>query len=232
MFRKSLFPFFDAKFEVVVVFFGENGAFSFLQFCPAGGVGQDGVFDHILMDGFDERIITNRLNENRAFVVTRRGGHVHLQGETAILLQHPMVNILDGFEPCHFRVVNVVRLVVENSKLFDITNNFAQVGLAVSGFADGFRAERSEKVIAQVFVLKRRIGNISKKHPVDIREEKISRFSHNANVVLNVKCDLKIVAPVVPLETVVWQDRIVEENFQAIEIGAEPVENDDVRCDD
>ncbi len=44
--------------------------------------------------------------------------------------------------------------------------------------------------------------------------------------------ELEIVAPVAALVTVVGQDRVVEENFQSVEVGPQPVENDDVRRDD
>ena len=80
MFGKTLFPFLDAKLEIIVIFLGEDGAFSVLQFRAAGGVGQDWVFHDVLVNGFDERIIGNRLDKNRAVVMARRGGNIHLQG--------------------------------------------------------------------------------------------------------------------------------------------------------
>ena len=46
------------------------------------------------------------------------------------------------------------------------------------------------------------------------------------------KRDLEVVAPVAAVVTVVGKDRIVEEDPQAVEVGAQPVEDDDVGRDD
>ena len=43
------------------------------------------------------------------------------------------------------RVVDVVRLVVEDGELVDLADDHAEVGLAVGGLADRLRAERPRK---------------------------------------------------------------------------------------
>ena len=129
--------------QVVGVFLGEDRALVLGKLGAAGGIGQDGMLDDVLVDGLDERIVGDGLDEDRAVVVARRSCHVHLERETAVFLQHPVVDVLDGFEPRHPRVVDVVRLVVEDGEFLDLADDLAEVGLAVGGLADGLWAERS-----------------------------------------------------------------------------------------
>ena len=49
---------------------------------------------------------------------------------------------------------------------------------------------------------------------------------------MDVERDLEIVAPVAPVMAIWREDRVVEENFQTVEVGAESVEDDDVWSDD
>jgi hypothetical protein len=56
MFGITFFPFFDAKFEVIVVFFGEDGAFAFDQFGPACDIGDERM---IVLDAAGKWDITN-----------------------------------------------------------------------------------------------------------------------------------------------------------------------------
>ena len=232
VFGVALLPFLDAKLEIVVVFLGENGAFLFDEFCLARRVRQNGMLDDVLVNRFHERVIAYGLNEDRAVVVARCCGHVHLQGEAAVLLQHPVMNVLNGFEPRHLRIVDVVRLVVEDSQLLNFTDDFAKISLAIGGLASGLRAERREEVIAQVTVFKRRVGNITKKHAVDVCEKQIPGVAHDPDIILDVQRKLEIIAPVAALVSVVRQNGIVEENPQAVKVGAQPIKHDDVRRDD
>ena len=133
--------------EIVGVLLGEDCARVFVQLGPAGGVREDGVFDDVLMDGLDERIVGHRLDEDRAVVVARCGGDIDLERETAVLLEHAMVDVLDRLEPGHLRVVDVVRLVVEHRKLVNLADDLAEVGLAVGGLARRLVAERPEEVV-------------------------------------------------------------------------------------
>ena len=57
-----------------------------------------------------------------------------------------MMDILDALEPDHARIMNVVRLVIENRELIDFANDLAQIRLALIGPADRFRAEWGEEV--------------------------------------------------------------------------------------
>ena len=66
---------------------------------------------------------------------------------------------------------------------------------------------------------------------MDVGEEQIAGRAHDAHVVLNVQGDLKVVAPVAARVAVVGQHRIVEEDAQPVEVGAQAVKHDDVRGD-
>ena len=101
VFGVALPPLFDAEREVVGVLLREQSALPILKLGAAGRVGQDGMFHDVLMDGLDERIVGHGLDEDRAVVVARRSRHIHLQRQAAILLQHLVVDVLDGFEPRH-----------------------------------------------------------------------------------------------------------------------------------
>src|ERR1039458_9578696 len=225
-------PFLNAELQIVVIFLSENGALVFAEFLAADGVGQDRMLDNVLMDRLDERIIANRLNENFAAVVARRGGHVHLQRQAAIFLQHSVVDVLNGFEPRHFWIVDVVRFVVEHGQLRNFADDFAKVGFAVGGFADGLRAERRQEIFAQILVLQRRVNHVAKINAVNVREKQIAGVAQHAHFVLNVERELKIVAPVTSFVAVVRQNGIVEKDFEAVKIRAQPVQHDDVGRDD
>jgi hypothetical protein len=56
------------------------------------------MLDHVLRDGFHQRVIGHGLDENRAVVVLGRGGDVHLQGEGAPFLLQAVVDVFDGFD--------------------------------------------------------------------------------------------------------------------------------------
>jgi hypothetical protein len=154
VFGVALAPLLNAELQVVVVFLGEEGALLFAEFGAAGDIWQDGMLDDVLVDGLDERIVGNGLDEDGTVVVARGGGHIDLQREAAILLEHLVVDVLDGFEPRHAGIVDVVCLVVEDGEFLDLADDFAEVGLAVGGLAGGLFPEGvGEKVIAQVVVL-------------------------------------------------------------------------------
>ena len=86
------------------------------------------MFDDVLVDGLDKRVVGDGLDEDGAVVVTGGGGDVDLEGEAAILLEHSMVNVLDGFEPSHALVVDVMGLVVENGELVDFADDLPEIG--------------------------------------------------------------------------------------------------------
>ena len=66
---------------------------------------------------------------------------------------------------------------------------------------------------------------------MDIGQEHVAGRPHDANVILNVQGDLEVVPPVLPSVAVVRQNRIIEEDMQAVEIGAQAIQHDDVRGD-
>ena len=59
------------------------------------------MFDHILNDGFDEWIIAHGLDKDRAVVMFGRGSDIQLQGKEMVFLLQAVVNIFNGFKPCH-----------------------------------------------------------------------------------------------------------------------------------
>ena len=107
-----------------------------------------------------------------------------------------LMDVLDRLEPGHLRVVDVVRLVVEDGQFFDVADDLAQVGLAVGGPANRLGAERVEEVVAQVVVFERRVGDIAEKYAMDVGEEDVAGFANGADLVLNVQGQLEVVAPV------------------------------------
>jgi len=118
----------------------------------AGGVRQNGMLHHILMNRLDQRVVGDGMHEDCPVIVTWRGGHIDLQCQAPVFLKHPMVNVLNGFEPGHLRVVNMVRFIVKDGQFFNLSHEFAEISLAVGGFADWFGAERCKEIIAQVII--------------------------------------------------------------------------------
>ena len=187
------------------------------------------MLDDVLVNRLDQRIVGDRLHEYRTVVVARRRGDIDLDRESGILLQHPVVDVLDALEPRHPRIVNVVRLVVENREFGDLADDFAQIGAAIVGRADGLRAERVEEVLGKVVIVERWLAHVTEIHAVDIGQEQIADLALDPHIVLDVQRHLEVVAPVLPTVSVVGQDRIVEENAQSLEIVPQPIEHDDVR---
>ena len=132
-----------------------------------------------------------------------RGGHVNLQREPTIFLKHLVVDVLNGHEPRHAAVVDVVCLVVEHGQFFNLTDDFAEVGFAVGGLADGFCSESiRQKIIAQVIIIERWVNLVAQENPVDVGQENVPGLLQQANIVLDVKDDLKIIPPIAPVATV------------------------------
>ncbi len=67
---------------------------------------------------------------------------------------------------------------------------------------------------------------------MDVGQEEVAGLTDDAHVVLDVQGELEIVLPVAAVVTVVGQDRVVEEDPEAVEVGPQAVEHDDVRRDD
>ena len=227
----ALAPFLHAQLQVVGVFLGDQGAFVFGEFGAAGRIRQHRMLDHVLGDCLDQRVVAHGLHEDRAVVVARRGRHVHLYRQPQVFLQQPMMNVLNALEPGQAVVVDVVRLVVEHGEFVNLAHDLAQVGFAVVGLADGLFAERRQEVVAQIVIVQRRLRHFAEIDAVNVGEEDVARRPDDAHVVLNVQCDLEIIAPVVAGVAVVGQHRIIEEDAQPVEISAEPVEHDDVGRD-
>ncbi len=228
VFGVCLAPLDHAQMDIVRVFLGEFNALSLNELCAAGGVGQHGMLDDILRDGFNQRVIGNGLNEDSAVVVLGRGCHVHLQGEGCSLLLQTVVDVFDGFEPCHARVMDVVRLVVQDHQFVNIAHYHAQIHLRVSGGAAGPFAQ---EVIHCIFIIGRSGNFVTGIYAVDIGQKDIACMPGDAHVVLHVQGQLEIVAPVAPVHAVVRNDRVIKKYSQPLKILVYAVKHDDVRRD-
>ena len=74
----GLAPFLHAQGDIVGVFLGVSRALPFREFGSAGGIGKHRMFDHIWGDGFNQRVITDSLNEDCSVIVLRCGSHIDL----------------------------------------------------------------------------------------------------------------------------------------------------------
>src|SRR3989338_6462412 len=63
---------------------------------------------------------------------------------------------------------------------------------------------------------------------MDICKKNVAGLSYCANFILNVKCHLKIVAPISALMTIVRENRILKKYFESIKIGADTIKHDNV----
>ena len=123
----------------------------------------------VLGDCLDERVVAHRLHEDCSAVMAWGGRDVHLDGESQVFLQQPMVNVLDALEPGKAAIVDVVRLVVEDGELVDLAHDLAEVGLAVGRLTDGLFPERREEIVAQVVIFERRVWHVAEIDAVDVR---------------------------------------------------------------
>ena len=231
VFGVALAPFLDAELQIISVFLGDDRALMLAELGAAGGIRQHRMLDHVLGDGLDQRVVAHGLHEDRAVVMARRGRYIHLDGQTQVFLQQLMVNVLDALEPGQAVVVDVVRFVIEHGEFIDLSHDLAQVGVAVRGLADGLGPEGGQEVVAQVVIFQRRFRHLAEVDAVNIGQEEVAGRANDAHVVLNVQRHLKVVAPVVPGMAVVRQHRIVEEDAQPVEVGAQAIQHDDVGRD-
>src|SRR3989344_1117333 len=183
----------------------------------------------ILMDSLDERIVRYRLHEDRAVVVFGGCRYVHLKRELVSFHHKPVVYVRDGFEPCEARIVNVVRLVIQNHKLVNVAYDIADIHLRLVRFANRLA---TEKIVRRVRILKAGRFRGSLIDSVNVGEEDVACFTHRANVVLYVERHLEIVPPILSFVSIVGEHGILEEYFETAEIREKPIKHDDVRRDD
>src|SRR4029077_14313003 len=188
------------------------------------------MFDDVLRDRLNQRIVRDGLDEDGAVIVPGSRGDVYLERQEGIFLQQAVVNVLNGFEPGHVGIVDVMSFVVEDGEFFDVANDDAEVDLGVGGGSGGTFAEG---VVAGVFVVGGGDGFIAGVNTVNVGEKDVARFVGDADVVLNVKSELEIGAPVVAVIAVVGKDGIVfQKDAQALKILVDTIEDDDVGGDD
>ena len=74
--------------------------------------------------------------------------------------------------------------------------------------------------------------DFAEENTVDVREKEIAGIANDANVILNVQGDLEVVPPIPSFVAIGWEDGVIEEYLEAIEIGPQPVQYNDIRRDD
>src|ERR1700690_813742 len=89
----------------------------------------------------------------------------------------------------------------------------------------------AKKIIFEIIVFEGRRGIATGIDSVYVGQEQVSRFTNDGHIILNVQGHLKIILPVLPFVAIIWKDGIIEENFQAVEIGTETVKHDDIGSD-
>ena len=183
------------------------------------------MLDHVLRDGFHQRVIGDGLHENPAVVVLGRRGNIHLQGEGGPFLLQAVVDVFDRFEPGHARVVDMVRLVVQHHQFVDVAHDHAQIHFGVGGRAAGPLAQ---KIVHRVFILGRCGNIVAGVDAVDVGQKDVAGGTGDAHLVLDVQGQLKIVAPVAPVHAVAGDDRIFKENAQPLKILIDAIQHDDV----
>ena len=129
----------------------------------------------------------------------------------ADLLQHPVVDVLNGLEPCHSLIVDVVRFIVEDGQFAHFPNDLAKIGVAIGGLADWLGTKWRKEVIGEIVVFQRWLDYVAEEDAMDVGEEDVSGLSADADIVLDVKRELEIIAPVLAVVSIVGQDWIVEE---------------------
>ena len=67
---------------------------------------------------------------------------------------------------------------------------------------------------------------------MNVCQEEVPGGAVDADIVLEMEGELEVVPPVFPGMAVFREDGILEEDFQAIEVRAEAVKDDDVRGDE
>ena len=61
-----------------------------------------------------------------------------------------------------------------------------------------------------------------------VDQKQIAGIAKHANVVLDVKCDLKIIPPILASIAVLWQDGVIKKYSQPVEVCTQTVKHDDV----
>ena len=63
---------------------------------------------------------------------------------------------------------------------------------------------------------------------MDVGQENITRRLRDAHFILPMESQLKVVSPILPVESVVGNDRIMKENPQALEVVVYAIQNNNV----
>src|SRR3990167_2231855 len=120
------------------------------------------------------------------------------------------MDIFNRFEPGHSLIMNVMRFVIQNNQLVNIPDNLFQIDLGIGSSPCWFGPQ---KIGHRIFVLRRGdyLGTFI--DTMNISEKNISSLSGCAKVVLNMKCQLKIIPPISSLMAIFRQHRVLEEYF-------------------
>src|SRR3990172_3024402 len=135
------------------------------------------------------------------------------------------MDVLDGLEPCHARVVDMVRLVVQDHQLVNIAHYHAQIHLGVGG---GAAWTFAQKIVHRIFIIGRGGNVVAGIYSVDVRQKDDAGVAGNAHVVLHMQGQLKIVAPVAPVYAVVRDYRVFKEDTQTLKIPVDSIQHYDI----
>jgi hypothetical protein len=133
------------------------------------------------------------------------------------------MNVLNRLEPRHPTVVDVMSFIVKDGEFLHLTDDFTEVRVAVGCLTCRRWAKGLEEVVAKVIILEGGLFYVTKIDPVNVRQKEVARIADHSDVILNMERQLKFVAPILAFEAVVRQDRVIEENFEAVEISAETI---------
>ena len=97
------------------------------------------------------------------------------------------MDVLDGLEPRHALVVDVMCFVVENGQFLDLADDLSKVGVGGGGFSDRLRPEGLiEEIAPQIIILELRLADISEIDTMDIGQEEIPNRTDDPDIILNV----------------------------------------------
>ena len=205
--------------QIILVTLGEFVALPLNQFGARGGVGEHRRLDNPLSDGLHQRVIADGLHENRSVLVLRRRGKIELGRQFASLQPQAVRDVLNVLEPGHLRVVDVVGFVVEDYQVGDIAYDLPQVHLRLIGLPRGALAQ---EIIRRVHIVKRRLSS-ALIDPVNIRQKHVAGVRNDADLILKMKRDLKIVLPILPLVAVGREHGVLVEDAEAVKVVSQPV---------
>ena len=113
------------------------------------------------------------------------------------------MNVLNGFEPCQSRVMDMMRFIVQHHEFVNFPGQCPPRSTFESVVAPVGRLP--EEVVHRVFIIGGRRGLVARIDPMDIGQKDVAGGAGDAHFVLSMQGQLEIVTPVVTVKTVVGQ---------------------------